>query len=48
MMILNENEKVYSEPNVWIILLNAHTSKSLSVITIKEEFLFSIQKFRSL
>ena len=46
-VILDEDEKGYSDLNAQITLLNQYTRKLLSVITTEEEFLSSIQKFTS-
>lgn len=43
-MILDDDNKSGIDPSAWIKLLNQCTHKPLSVTTIKEEFLFSVQK----
>lgn len=47
MVILDNDEESDLDLKIRVILLNQHTQKPLSVITIEKEFLNSIQKFTS-
>lgn len=48
MVILDNDNKHGSDSSIEIKLLNQYTQKFLSVITIEEKFLFSIQKSKLL